>query len=193
MDDKSAISQAVLNSLNVEQGREENKACLEGLGGVDKLIALIGTDSHAGLTHAKVLRQRELFGENKFPESPMDSYIDLLIAALSDTTLLILVAAAAVSLVIGVITEPDHGWIEGAAIFIAVFLVANISAGNDYTKQLQFKALEQSSAADDRTSVLREGNIERVNPMDLVVGDILVLQVCMPYKFLLYILCAIFV
>jgi magnesium-transporting ATPase (P-type) len=108
----------------------------------------------------------------------MSSYLELLIAALSDTTLLILIAAASVSLVIGVISHPEDGWIEGAAIFIAIFLVGNISAGNDYTKELQFKALEHSSAQDDRTSVLREGNIERINPVDLVVGDILVLQVC---------------
>ena len=107
----------------------------------------------------------------------MDTYLELLIGALSDTTLLILTAAAAVSLVIGVLTDPATGWIEGAAIFIAIFLVSNIAAGNDYSKQLQFKALEESSAKDERTSVLREGVIERINPQELVVGDILVLQV----------------
>lgn len=106
----------------------------------------------------------------------MSSYLELLLAALSDTTLLILIAAAAVSLVIGFIAHPEDGWIEGTAIFIAVFLVSNISAGNDYTKQIQFKALEASSAKDERTSVLRDGTIERINPKDLVVGDILVLQ-----------------
>ena len=120
---------------------------------------------------------RETYGDNAFPESPLDSYIMLLLEALSDGTLLILIGAATVSLVIGVITEPHHGWIEGSAIFIAIFLVSNISAGNDYSKQLQFRALEASSQADERTSVLREGTVERINPKDIVVGDILVLQV----------------
>jgi hypothetical protein len=55
--------------------------------------------------------------------------------------------------------------------------VSNISAGNDYSKQLQFRALEHSSQKDERTSVLREGTVERINPIDCVVGDILVLQV----------------
>ena len=68
------------------------------------------------------------------------------------------------------------GWIEGAAIFIAVFLVSNISAFNDYSKELQFRALETSSNQDDRTSVLRNGVVELINPSDLVVGDIVVLQ-----------------
>ena len=137
---------------------------------------MIGVDPHNGWTQAQVLSQREKFGDNTFPESPMSSYLELLLVSLSDTTLLILIAAAAVSLVIGFLAHPEDGWIEGTAIFIAVFLVSNISAGNDYTKQLQFKALEASSAKDERTSVLRDGTIERLNPKDLVVGDILVLQ-----------------
>jgi magnesium-transporting ATPase (P-type) len=101
----------------------------------------------------------------------------MFIDALSDPTLIVLLCAASVSLIIGVIEEPDHGWIEGGAIFIAVFLVANISAGNDYTKELQFRALENSSQEDERTSVVRNGVIDRINPIDLVVGDIVVLQV----------------
>ena len=68
------------------------------------------------------------------------------------------------------------GWIEGAAIFIAVFLVSNISAFNDYSKELQFRALEASSNQDERTSVLRNSVVELINPSDLVVGDIIVLQ-----------------
>ena len=141
------------------------------------MIQFVGLNLNTGLTRDQVISQRQMFGDNCFPESPIDSYFELLIGALSDTTLLILTAAAAVSLGVGMATDPNHGWIEGSAIFIAVFLVSNISAGNDYSKQLQFLELEKSSAKDERTSVLREGSIERINPKDLVVGDILVLQV----------------
>jgi Ca2+-transporting ATPase len=173
----SEVTQSLLDTLNVEQGRDENRANLDKLGGAEKLCVLIGVNPNSGLTHDQVNIQRKKFGDNTFPESPMSSYFELLLGALSDTTLLILIAAAAVSLVIGILSHPDNGWIEGSAIFIAVFLVSNISAGNDYTKQLQFKALEASSAEDERCSVLRAGTIERLNPKDLVVGDILVLQV----------------
>jgi magnesium-transporting ATPase (P-type) len=60
---------------------------------------------------------------------------------------------------------------------VAVFLVAIVTAGNNYTKELQFRALEKSSQRDERCSVLRDGSIERINPIDLVVGDIIILQV----------------
>ena len=172
-----SVDQSLLNSLNVEQSVAENYNNLVKLGGQVQLCALLGVDVTKGLSKQQVLNMREKFGRNEFPESPMDSYLKLLIGALSDTTLLILLGAATVSLIVGALEDPAEGWIEGIAIFIAIALVANISAGNDYSKQLQFMALEASSAEDDRCSALREGVIEVINPRDLVVGDILVLQV----------------
>ena len=163
--------------MNVEQGRAENRAYLNELGGIDRLFQLFRLNVASGLSHAQVTETRAKFGSNEFPESPMQSYFELLLGALSDTTLLILTAAATVSVIIGELSHPGEGWIEGTAIFIAVFLVSNISAGNDYTKQLQFRALEASSQKDERCSVFREGVIDRINPKELVVGDILVLQV----------------
>jgi len=187
----SKLTQSVLDSLNVEQARAENRKALESLGGTDALIKMIGVNLSTGLTHKQVEDLRARFGNNEYPETPLDSYLALLFEALTDGTLMILIGAATVSLIIGVLTHPDDGWIEGSAIFIAIFLVSNISAGNDYSKQLQFRALEHSSADDERCSVLREGNIERINPRDLVVGDVLVLQVrvCAIMIFLRFILC----
>jgi len=173
----SVITPSLLNSLNVAQAVSENKENLDAIGGQLELCRMLGLDINNGLNKQQVTIMREKFGRNEFPESPMDSYLKLLIGALSDTTLLILMAAATVSVIIGALEDPGHGWIEGVAIFIAIALVANISAGNDYSKQLQFMALEASSAKDERCSALREGVIEVINPRDLVVGDILVLQV----------------
>ncbi len=163
--------------MNVEQARAENKKNLEEIGGIDALVKLVGVDLNNGWSHDQVLDMRQKFGDNAYPESPLDSYFSLLLEALSDGTLLILICAATVSVIIGVISHPEDGWIEGTAIFIAIFLVSNIAAGNDYSKQLQFRALEHSSQADERTSVLRQGIVERIHPRDLVIGDILVLQV----------------
>ena len=178
----SDLNQTLIDCMNVPQGRAENKAFLDtlasdGLCGVDVLIRMVGLDVAFGLTPYQIERNREMFGTNAMPASPTTSYFMLLIGALSDTTLLILIAAACVSFAIGYWEDPKIGWIEGAAIFIAVFLVSNISAGNDYSKELQFRALEASSAQDQRASVFRDGQIELINPSELVVGDIFVLQV----------------
>ena len=180
------LTQVLIDCMNVPQGRAENRAFLDtlasdGLCGVDALVRMVDLDVAFGLTPYQVERNREIFGSNAMPASPTTSYFMLLIAALSDTTLLILIAAACVSFAIGYWEDPEIGWIEGAAIFIAVFLVSNISAGNDYSKELQFRALEASSAQDQRASVFRDGQIELINPSELVVGDIFVLQVNSDY------------
>ena len=175
---ESGITQQTLDTLNVEQSVKENRAHLDELGGVKSLAGKLGVDLEQGLTAEQVIALRNKFGKNEFPESPMHGYFALLLDAFSDSTLIVLIIAASVSIIVETIENPATGWIDGVAIFIAVALVANISAGNDYTKELQFRALEASSQQDERVSVCRNGVIERLNPSELVVGDIIVLQVC---------------
>ena len=166
-----------LDNINVPQAKNENREFLDmNLGGVDGLLEMLNVNPEYGLSEAQVNENRARFGDNTMPLTPKKSFIFLLLTALYDTTLMILMAAAAVSFVIGYIEDPEIGWVEGVAIFIAVMVCALVSAGNDYNKELQFRALEASSAQDQQVSVLRKGEIEQINPSDLVVGDIMVLQ-----------------
>eukprot|EP00607_Mallomonas_marina_P005034 CAMPEP_0182425506 /NCGR_PEP_ID=MMETSP1167-20130531/11946_1 /TAXON_ID=2988 /ORGANISM="Mallomonas Sp, Strain CCMP3275" /LENGTH=876 /DNA_ID=CAMNT_0024606297 /DNA_START=194 /DNA_END=2821 /DNA_ORIENTATION=+ len=170
------ITQRVLNSINIQQARELNKTNLIELGGVDGLAEKIGVSLQRGLSIEKVVEMRSRFGNNEFPDSPMRTFLELFTDAFQDLIIIILMIAAIVSLAIGLWEHPKYGWIEGSAILMAVFIVAFVSAGNNYSKELQFRALEKSSQRDERTSVLRDGEIERINPKDLVVGDVVVLQ-----------------
>lgn len=65
----------------------------------------------------------------------------MILEQLKDHILQILIIAAVISLIIGLIREPDEGWMEGTAILVAVCLVVFVSAGNDYVKQKQFERL----------------------------------------------------
>lgn len=176
----------MLDNMNIEQQRKENRESLTNLGGVEFFMHKLGVSIETGVRKDQLHTLRERFGDNTFPESPMDTYLALLLGALADVTLLILMAAAFVSLIIGFVEDPVAGWIEGAAILIAVALVANITAFNDYSKQLQFRALESTSQEDERCSVFRDGVIERINPREICVGDIMVLQVSFEYIFRMF-------
>ena len=173
----SNVTNDFLSSINVAQERKENKARLEEAGGIDNLLKLIGVDTQHGLSSAQYQANCSKFGINMFPEAPMKGFLTLFFEAFQDAILLILIAAAIVSLAIGIWESgAAEGWIEGGAILIAVFLVASVTAGNDYTKELQFRALEKESQQDERCSVIRDAKIERINPKDLTVGDVLLLQ-----------------
>ena len=166
----------ILDSFNIAQELEKNKTNLAEYGGTLTLANNLGVNLETGLSSEQVSDMRAKYGSNVFPESPMESFLSIFIGAFGDTVLQILLAAAAVSLGVGIYEHPDNGYIEGLAIFIAVFLVAIITASNDYSKELQFRALEKESANDERASVLRNGEIERINPRDIVIGDIIILQ-----------------
>ena len=167
-----------LDHFNVPQERILNQTKFKNFGGIEELSKLLQVDLNQGLSDVQVKKHLEAYGSNQFPEPPQQSFLSLLFEALQDTTLVILIIAAIVSIILGVILEnPEIGWIEGFAILVAVFLVSMISAGNDYSKELQFRSLQKISRQADRSSVYRNGNIIRVSPEDIVVGDILVLQV----------------
>jgi Ca2+ transporting ATPase len=63
-------------------------------------------------------------------------------------------------------------WIEGAAIFIAVVVVVFVTAFNDWRKERQFRGLQDRIEKDNLSSVIRNGEIIRINVKELVVGDI---------------------
>jgi hypothetical protein len=109
------------------------------------------------------------FGENRVPDPPRTSYLKLLIEILKDTTLVILIVAAFVAF--GLAFVPLHSvsscedfnpnnavpkeasssaeYIEALAILIAVAIVANVTAMNDYSKEKQFRKLNEASRNSD--------------------------------------------
>lgn len=74
------------------------------------------------------------------------SFAELIKGALSDFTVLILLGSGIVSTILGVTVDTsDAGWIEGAAILVAVAVVVLVTAVNDYQKEKQFRELNKAS------------------------------------------------
>ena len=129
---KFEVSRSELAELNVDQMTEANKVELAKRGGPEALCKLLQTDPKNGLkANDDDFEDRRLaYGVNKYPEPPMKGFLVLFIETFDDTVLQILMVAAMVSLVIGYIEDPEKGWIEGVAIWIAVLLVSTITAVN---------------------------------------------------------------
>eukprot|EP00752_Nemacystus_decipiens_P003489 g3222.t1 len=159
------------------QEEEDNRKRLdENFNGTQGLAKSLRVDLTNGLAAGQVELLRETYGPNAFPEIPMKGFCILFAESFNDTILLVLIAAAVVSLIIGMLEHPDTGWIDGVAILIAVLIVALVTAGNDYSKELQFRALEKTSEEGHRSMVLRDGVSQLVHPQELVVGDVVVMK-----------------
>ena len=93
------------------------------------------------------------------------------------STLKILLISAIISLIIGLLKEGlKTGWIEGSAIFGAVFIVTAISSSLNYNEQLQFQKLKAENQK-KKVIVIRNGIEKEIDDEELLVGDLLVLKI----------------
>jgi len=75
---------------------------------------------------------------------------------------------------VGVVEEENHGWIEGVAILIAVVIVVLVTAFNDWSKEKQFRGLQNRIEGEQTFNVIRSGGLaQQVQVGELVVGDII--------------------
>ncbi|XP_069165984.1 plasma membrane calcium-transporting ATPase 2 isoform X2 [Procambarus clarkii] len=131
--------------------------------------------------------RRQTFGSNTIPPKPPKTFLMLVWEALQDVTLIILQVAAVVSLGLSFYRPPEEvatgagvhdeseeeaGWIEGVAILISVAVVVFVTAFNDYTKEKQFRGLQNRIEGEHKFSVIRGGEVQQIGVGDIVVGDI---------------------
>ncbi|KAF4531643.1 hypothetical protein B566_EDAN006574 [Ephemera danica] len=167
----------------------EGVAKLEELGGGAELCKKLSTSPTEGLSMPvkDLERRKEVFGSNVIPAKKPKSFIELAWEAAQDFTLIILMIAAAISLILafvapepakhptapGAPAEPEsHGWIEGLAILISVVVVILVTAGNDWSKEKQFRGLQNRIQGEHKFSVLRGGEVIQIPVADIIVGDI---------------------
>ena len=133
----------LLMSLSVEDSRGQ----LDEFGGDKGLINSLNSDATNGVhvtAEDTSARQRE-FGRNFIPAPPPQTFLALAWEALQDKTLIALIVCAILSVTLGVSVEEDNralAWIDGAAILGAVVIVVVVAAGNDYSKEKKFRALQ---------------------------------------------------
>jgi magnesium-transporting ATPase (P-type) len=168
-----------ISMFNVDQMTEENKEQLRKRGGVTGVSKLLHVDVAVGLQQdEEVLNyatRRAQYGTNVYPKPPIKSWCYLFVTSFNDPTLLILLAAAVISLIVGIIEHPEQGWIEGVTIFTACLIVAIVTATNDYEKDKQFRALKGESD-NILVKVLRDGRQRSISTFDVNVGDVVILE-----------------
>uniref|UniRef100_A0A3Q3ML51 Calcium-transporting ATPase n=1 Tax=Mastacembelus armatus TaxID=205130 RepID=A0A3Q3ML51_9TELE len=137
-------------------------------------------------------RRHQTFGQNFIPPKKPKTFLELVWEALQDVTLIILEAAAIISLGLSFYHPPgkesescgnvsggaedegeaDAGWIEGAAILLSVVCVVLVTAFNDWSKEKQFRGLQSRIEQEQKFTVVRKGNVIQIPVADMVVGDI---------------------
>uniref|UniRef100_A0A5K3EPV4 Calcium-transporting ATPase n=1 Tax=Mesocestoides corti TaxID=53468 RepID=A0A5K3EPV4_MESCO len=172
-----------LQRLMEMRGASGVKFLKERYGGIQELCKKLKTSTHDGLSGSDFQERRETFGTNVIPPKPPKRFCTLVWEAMQDVTLIILIAAAFVSLGLSLYTkyvdlashdetEGEAGWIEGVAILVAVIVVVLVVAFNDWSKERQFRGLQNKIESDHKFAVIRQGQLVQLPIADILVGDV---------------------
>nr|XP_056703531.1 plasma membrane calcium-transporting ATPase 1 isoform X4 [Euleptes europaea] len=165
----------------------------ECYGDVYGICARLKTSPNEGLSGnpADIERRAAVFGKNFIPPKKPKTFLQLVWEALQDVTLIILEIAAIVSLGLSFYRPPggnealcgtvpvgeeeeegETGWIEGAAILLSVVCVVLVTAFNDWSKEKQFRGLQNRIEQEQKFTVIRGGQTIQIPIADIIVGDI---------------------
>ncbi|KAL4346178.1 hypothetical protein AHAS_Ahas11G0352400 [Arachis hypogaea] len=159
--------------------RDHNTATLQEKGGVEGIASLLETNLEKGIQgdDADLSRRTKAFGSNNYPRKKGRSFLMFVWDACKDLTLIILMVAAAASLVLGIKSEGiKEGWYDGGSIAFAVILVIVVTAISDYKQSLQFRDLNEEKR-NIRLEVIRGGRRVEISIYDIVVGDVIPLNI----------------
>ena len=126
-----------------------------------------------GLTTAQAEERREKYGPNKLKEAPKPTLIQRFLAQLKDPMLIILMIAAAVSALTGMLSG-ENEWAEVIIIIAVVLLNAILGVIQESKAEAAIEALQTMTAA--TCKVMRDGKLTVLHSDELVPGDIVVLE-----------------
>lgn len=126
-----------------------------------------------GLSDEQVLQSREQYGNNEIQEAPPETFLQKVVESLKDPMLILLLGIAFFMLVLACFGQAEI--YEPIGTFIAVALVAIISARTEMASDKKYRELKDSTKAEP-VKVYRNGVLTVVDVSEIVVGDIVVLQ-----------------
>ena len=148
--------------------KEQSKA-LFYTQGVEEVLKSLDT-SVDGLSTAQAKERLDAYGFNELDEGEKRSLLSKFIDQFKDLMIIILLVAAALS----IITEGRHGLTDACIIFAVVVLNAAFGVYQEGQAEAAIEALKNMSSPMAR--VRRDGNVVEIDSRELVPGDIVLLE-----------------
>ncbi len=140
----------------------------------DKQEVLKGLNStESGLSDEEAAARYEAHGPNKLKEKEKDSNIKRFFQKLSDPMLIILMAAAVLSVITSSVSG-DVEWTDAIIILIVVLINAVLGVVQESKAEKAIEALQNMSKA--KSKVRRNGKLTAIMSEELVPGDIIELE-----------------
>lgn len=128
--------------------------------------------NYKGLSNHEVITSREKHGRNVVTPPPETPWWKLFLEKFKDPIIVILIVAAIVSLIVGIM---EGSFIESIGIIVAIGLATGVGFYMEYSAKKKFDILNQVSDTEP-VKVIRNGAVVEVPKDELVVGDIVILS-----------------
>ncbi len=135
--------------------------------GIDEVCSAVASSPASGLTRAEAEARLAHDGPNELPEQAGRRLRDLVVEQFKDVMILLLVAAAVISGVVGEL-------VDTIAILVIILLNATIGVVQGYRAEKAIEALR--AMASPAARVVRDGTATVVPSADVVVGDLVLLE-----------------
>ena len=156
MDPKSSLES---KAQNMSQNWHDKK--------LDEAIAELAAKPATGLTLGEVQERQKRYGFNELREKPLPTFWELLGRQLKDFVVLLLLAAAVISALLG-------DWLEAGVIMLIVVLNATLGVVQESKAEASLAALKKMAAPESQ--VLRDGIRLSIPARELVPGDIVYVE-----------------
>ena len=139
---------------------------------VEEVESELKTNQSKGLTSQVVEENRTKYGLNELQEKKKDSLFKKFMAQFKDFSIIVLIIAAIVSGVVGVLK--GEGVTDTVIILIVVLLNAVIGVVQESKAEKSLEALKKLSA--HAAKVIRDGKEQVIPARELVPGDLVIIE-----------------
>jgi len=137
---------------------------------LETLQLLLNTTEEDGIDASSThFHRQQHFGVNFVAKQPKRTYLSLCWDALQDFVIVALIIMAIVSLVTELVgqktSDESHSspvWIESFAILMSCFIIVNVTAAIDFSKQYAFERLSNCVDENNKKTIVRDSNIIEV-------------------------------
>ncbi len=133
---------------------------------IETTLKELGT-TPSGLSEAEATARRERYGPNQLQERPLRSPLSVFIGQFTEVMVIVLLVAAAISFVVGEMTD---------AIMILLIVILNAILGftQEYRAERAMAALKRLAVT--LVKVRRDGQVREIETAQLVPGDVILLE-----------------
>ena len=133
----------------------------------DEVVRALHTDPARGLTREEAAERQRRYGPNALQEAPRPGFWALLLRQFKNFLVIVLIVASLISLFLG-------EFVDAAAIMAIVVLNAALGVVQESKAEEALAALKKMTAPE--ATVLRDGRAQPIPAVELVPGDIVVLE-----------------